>query len=818
MRMKKRGRRLRNSVIRSQKIFIERYQRRSGIVNAFNRANEIFSYHDEETIEEVMSKGIWPIADALDLDQLCLYRFINDEGGIQYGQRYRWNRQEGGTAPLIQSLVKLPDKGAVRDWLSILNKNQCINIRVSDLPPDEYNFFSKYDVKSIYFVPIFTYSEFWGFISLEDHRTSRYFIDEDEDLMRMGARFCANALIRSDRTEAAERATAVIRYKERMADTLNKAAIICLSKNEGSFEELMSASVKLIADHLDIDRMSVWRNFTKPDGLHASQIFRWSYREGGITNPTEGLHDILYASGAASWESRLAEGKTINGIAADMPEYWLFEKYGMVSLFVAPVHINHRVWVYVIFEDLQKPRVFDNECVDILSQAAFLYANVIIGYEMERDVESSNTLNRVMLDVTPMGIGFFNALGEIIDCNKSLARMFNCDKDYLREHFYDMLPEFQPDGKNSKEQARVNIRAALSGEGAPHFEFNHLTAQGELLPCDVTLKRVNYNGQIMGIGYMYDLRNTKKMEMIASRAQKMADALKDASPISYILFDDSTEPIDCNDAALKLFKAPSKEYLLKNYWSVFSPEYQANAEKSREEAVRRREQAIRQGVSVFEWMHTDINGELIPMENTMTRVLLDGTTHVISYKYDMRNIKRMNEDLRRQGLLLSERLEQQELMSDIARSFIANEGVDGLIESALGKIGCFLKASRVIIASCNREKENTIIEWTWNDEGAPLPSSDTYAPLPLILEDFADELPEGIAAPTVICDKDSCESQLRRDAMEKLNVSSLLCAALYMDGKLWGTLHVEQCDRAREWTASERSFVSMIASTISGAI
>ncbi|MDR2570685.1 MAG: response regulator, partial [Oscillospiraceae bacterium] len=72
-----------------------------------------------------------------------------------------------------------------------------------------------------------------------------------------------------------------LKYRELALGALNKTASIFLSRNEDTFEETMSSGIWQISDLFDIDRFSLFRNYTKPDGLYASQIYRWEKKSGG---------------------------------------------------------------------------------------------------------------------------------------------------------------------------------------------------------------------------------------------------------------------------------------------------------------------------------------------------------------------------------------------------------------------------------------------------------------------------------------------------------------------------------------------------------
>jgi signal transduction histidine kinase/ActR/RegA family two-component response regulator len=173
-----------------------------------------------------------------------------------------------------------------------------------------------------------------------------------------------------------------LRYREKMLDALNEAAIMFLAQHEESFEDMMTKGLRPFADVMDLDRISVWRNFETPDGLHASQVYRWNRESGGTTKPTPGFDNASYLKIVPDWENILASGKFINTPVNLLPEASLLRSLGCLSLFVTPVLMDNSFWGCVFFEDVRVERYFDDENADIMRSAALLCANTVIMHEM----------------------------------------------------------------------------------------------------------------------------------------------------------------------------------------------------------------------------------------------------------------------------------------------------------------------------------------------------------------------------------------------------------------------------------------------------
>jgi signal transduction histidine kinase/DNA-binding response OmpR family regulator/PAS domain-containing protein len=183
-----------------------------------------------------------------------------------------------------------------------------------------------------------------------------------------------------------------LQHSKKMTDTLNKTAIMFLAQHEESFEDMMTAGLKLIADVLELDRISVWRNFKRPDCLHVSQIYRWDRKSGGTTMPKAEFEDISSIKLVPRWEGLLSSGQIINSPVSLLPEADVLKSFGNKSLFVVPVFIDNFFWGAVFFEDCKIERYFDNAAADIMRSTSHLCATAILRAEMEREIAASQVM------------------------------------------------------------------------------------------------------------------------------------------------------------------------------------------------------------------------------------------------------------------------------------------------------------------------------------------------------------------------------------------------------------------------------------------
>jgi diguanylate cyclase (GGDEF)-like protein len=361
-------------------------ERRDIYANALDKSLEIFVSYTEKEVDDILSNGLRTIANAAGLDRIIVFR-ISNKDALLCGERYRWDRITGGTAPIDESLRELPLTSAIRRWVSIISDDSCICLKRSKFKKDEAEFLSPRGVMSILIVPVFTEDEFWGVVTCHDNTKERDFDNDCIAMLRTAARMCANTIIRAEETRSVKQAVEALRRREKMFAILNKVSLLFLSEKEEK-KDTMAAGVNLVADMAEIDRLVLYRNHMEPDGFHMSQVYRWGRDSGGSTDLLELLFaDVPYLKLMPNWESHLANGNSLNGPSRLMsvPEANILQSFGILSVAAIPILINNVFWGFTLFADTRNERSFEEDIIEMLRSAAFLFANAFIRAEVEYD-------------------------------------------------------------------------------------------------------------------------------------------------------------------------------------------------------------------------------------------------------------------------------------------------------------------------------------------------------------------------------------------------------------------------------------------------
>ncbi|MCL1828027.1 MAG: ATP-binding protein [Oscillospiraceae bacterium] len=141
--------------------------------------------------------------------------------------------------------------------------------------------------------------------------------------------------------------------------------------------------------------------------------------------------------------------------------------------------------------------------------------------EQEAKILDEHERIKLLLDATPLACRLWNRDHKIFECNDETVKLFGLEnKSEYMDRYFDFSPEYQPDGRSSRETTILILDKAFE-EGRLVFEWMHKKPDGTLLPCEITLVRVKYEDEYVVAGYTRDLREYKQMMEEIGRRDKL---------------------------------------------------------------------------------------------------------------------------------------------------------------------------------------------------------------------------------------------------------------------------------------------------------
>ena len=130
-------------------------------------------------------------------------------------------------------------------------------------------------------------------------------------------------------------------------------------------------------------------------------------------------------------------------------------------------------------------------------------------------MRKTDEFTQVMFKAMPLACQLWNQNLDCVMCNDEAMSVYRVeDKNHFLNNFFDFSPEFQPDGRPSKEKGHEHLKKGFQ-DGYFRFNWIHKRGNGEEFPCEITMIRAMYGGESALLTYTHDM--SEEMEIIKER-------------------------------------------------------------------------------------------------------------------------------------------------------------------------------------------------------------------------------------------------------------------------------------------------------------
>jgi PAS domain S-box-containing protein len=149
----------------------------------------------------------------------------------------------------------------------------------------------------------------------------------------------------------------------------------------------------------------------------------------------------------------------------------------------------------------------------------------------------------------------------IIECNRDAEEIFGAGREWIIGSMpYELSPETQPDGSQSREIAIEKVRLASAGN-SQFFEWKHRKFDGTLFDTEVSLNRIIFEGRPVILAIIRDITERKKMEDAGIETEQMFRAIVENSHAGIFTIDDTFRITYANDMAGKMLLRTNDEII-----------------------------------------------------------------------------------------------------------------------------------------------------------------------------------------------------------------------------------------------------------------
>ncbi|MDR0502747.1 MAG: response regulator, partial [Treponema sp.] len=241
-----------------------------------------------------------------------------------------------------------------------------------------------------------------------------------------------------------------------LLESVNRISTILLDPNM-TFDTSLKKSMDIMGQAVDVDRVCVWKNYTKDEKLFCTLICDWS---SGHKPKTESsfLTDLPYDGEILQgWNEKLSKGESINLLVREMPPeaqaQFMVQK--IQSVFVTPVFVHNTFWGYVGCDGCIKERIFTENETKIIRSASRMVANAIIRNDATKRIENAvkeaneankqkniafNSLESILDNISAFVYITVPGTGELLFVNRYMKKAFGKnDENIVGEYCYKVI-------------------------------------------------------------------------------------------------------------------------------------------------------------------------------------------------------------------------------------------------------------------------------------------------------------------------------------------------------------------------------------------
>ena len=190
-----------------------------------------------------------------------------------------------------------------------------------------------------------------------------------------------------------------ISKRDEILDGINTAVSTLISVTFDEFDTALNKSMGILAETVNADRMSIWKNLKRDDLLYCFMVSEWV----GPSLPRKDVKSYLelsYDGDLPGWEDLLSKGECIRSLSQTLgpDQRRIMDRRGVLSIIVMPVFVHGRFWGCAILENCKARKLFPQNVESVLRSGSLSIANAIIRQGMTKEVYNASTRLQEALD------------------------------------------------------------------------------------------------------------------------------------------------------------------------------------------------------------------------------------------------------------------------------------------------------------------------------------------------------------------------------------------------------------------------------------
>lgn len=257
------------------------------------------------------------------------------------------------------------------------------------------------------------------------------------------------------------------------------------------------------------------------------------------------------------------------------------------------------------------------------------------------ELQENEARYKCLFENTAFGAWILTPEGVFIDCNSRMMEIAGATKkeQILNLTPADFSPTYQPDGSLSTEKAKRMVQIALE-KGQHDFDWLHKRLDGRTIWARISLTKMSVEGKDLIQSIVQDIDQEKKFQIRLAESEASYKALFENSSFATWILDSDGKFTDCNNRALEIVRAESKELLLQKTPQVISALYQPDGKPSAEGLEEVRHIVMEEGHCDFEWLHRRFDGSEFWAYVSLDKICIGGKDFIQAVAQDIDEVKR----------------------------------------------------------------------------------------------------------------------------------------------------------------------------------
>jgi len=182
-----------------------------------------------------------------------------------------------------------------------------------------------------------------------------------------------------------------ISKRDEILDGINTAVSTLINVTFDEFDAALNKSMGILAETVNADRMSIWKNHNRDGLLYCFMVYEWV----GPALPDKKVKSYLelsYDGDLPGWEESLSKGECIRSLTHTLgpDQRRILDRRGVLSIIVMPVFVHDRFWGCAILENCKAKKLFPQNVESVLRSGSLSITNAIIRQGMTQEVYNAS--------------------------------------------------------------------------------------------------------------------------------------------------------------------------------------------------------------------------------------------------------------------------------------------------------------------------------------------------------------------------------------------------------------------------------------------